>query len=399
MKKTMKFNVQLFTTFCFTAILVLKVSSQNSSTFFKQNELWGLKNSKGVQIIAPKFTNEFSPEFYFANNSYALVEINKKFGFVDRVGKEVVPIQYDDVSGHHFGDYLQVKKNQKWGLLDISTLKEVTDFIYDSLYFHSSTFNDSEAEDVGFYEVVLLHTRIGGHVEDGLTYGGSWGMIEVSKKGFKEILPCSFDAVNVFTNYFLVEKEGAWGAYSRDSKLVIPMIYNYLDFIPHMNCFVANQGDGKKKQNSSWYDDFHFEGGKWGLLNEKGEILIPFEFSYFRPKPNRERDDSVSVELIKVGNNGKYGLIDLKGKFRIPMVYDEIDDNIYSYNDFMDFLPYHDENYLVKVKVKDKWGMVSLENKVIIPIDFDTVNRVGDYYEVIGKGTFKLDAKGNKLDD
>jgi len=65
----------------------------------------------------------------------------------------------------------------------------------------------------------------------------------------------------------------------------------------------------------------------------------------------------------------------------------------------MDFLPYHDENFLVKVKLMDKWGMVNLENKFVIPCEFDDINRVGNYYEVIVKSSYKLDAKGNKIKD
>lgn len=206
------------------------------------------------------------------------------------------------------------------GLFNLSTLKEVTEFIYDSLYFHSSSYFDSNGEDLGFNEAILLQTRIGGNEVNEVMKGGSWGIIEVSPNGFKEILPSDFERVMVFNDYFIVFQEGKCGAYGRGGKMVIPLNYNYLDFSRTLNCFVANIGDGTKVQNSDWFDDFHYAGGKWGLLSEKGEILIPLEFEYFRPKPNKERENTSSIELIKVGNEDKFGLIDLKGKFRIPMV-------------------------------------------------------------------------------
>ena len=58
-----------------------------------------------------------------------MVRLDKKYGFIDKTGKEVIPIKYDNAWG--FSEELaNVRLNNKWGFID-KTGKEVTPIKYD----------------------------------------------------------------------------------------------------------------------------------------------------------------------------------------------------------------------------------------------------------------------------
>ncbi len=107
MKKTIKFSILFF-------FLI-------SSVFcFSQKEK---KNSK-----FPKY--DYVGSF---NNGLAKVKFNKKWGFIDTLGVEVVPIIYHEVTT--FSDGLaKVRVNEKWGMVDTNgnvIVKPTFDWIYD----------------------------------------------------------------------------------------------------------------------------------------------------------------------------------------------------------------------------------------------------------------------------
>lgn len=58
-------------------------------------------------------------DFY---NGYAAVCVGDKWGFIDRHGNEVVPLQYDYVSSFHNG-YAKVQLNEKWNYIKRRSLK------------------------------------------------------------------------------------------------------------------------------------------------------------------------------------------------------------------------------------------------------------------------------------
>ncbi|PQJ21730.1 WG repeat-containing protein [Tenacibaculum sp. SG-28] len=65
-------------------------------------------------IIQPKFEN-----IYFINDSelYA-VENNKKFGFIDKAGRVVIPLIYDKVGFNINDNLIPALKDGKWGFIN-----------------------------------------------------------------------------------------------------------------------------------------------------------------------------------------------------------------------------------------------------------------------------------------
>ena len=127
---------------------------------------------------------------YRFSEGLAKVELNNKFGYIDRTGREVIPCKYDWINA--FSDGLAiVNLNGKYGFID-ETGREVIPCKYDSIF----DFKD------GLSKVIL---------------NGKFGYID---KTGKEICPCKYDGIGDFVeglapvilNWKLgfIDKQGNW---------------------------------------------------------------------------------------------------------------------------------------------------------------------------------------------
>ncbi len=132
-----------------------------------------------------------------------------------------------------------------------------------------------------------------------------------AKKGFmgwkyviKDNFTCSSKEFDEKTNLAAVQSvsNNKWGVINKKGETVIPFEYQEgLD--------IKNEKIVAKKD------------GKWGLLDTSGKILIPFEYDYL----NAESTKNTTVLLARKGENPKqYGFIDFSGKILVPIEYDEV---------------------------------------------------------------------------
>ena len=63
------------------------------------------------------------------SEGFAAVMLNKKWGFINKEGKEIFPLKYDLVSYFENG-FARVKLNGKWGFIDLQG-KEICQLKYD----------------------------------------------------------------------------------------------------------------------------------------------------------------------------------------------------------------------------------------------------------------------------
>ncbi len=386
--------MKLLTTVAFICLFTLSAfystafGQANSVTFFQKNGLWGLRHdTKGKIIVKPKYSNKEKPWFGGFSDDLAVVEKNGKFGLIDKTGKEIVPIQFDAINNVHFGNIIQVSKNNKWALLNISTQKEISTMTYQSFeYVNGFCSIDSDAYENGFF----LKTKNG--------ESGKCGLVKVNESSVNEILPIEYNEIIAIGNIIMVRQNDKWGCFDCNNNPIIPIKYSYIEFYPRLDLFLVGSEGGKKVKNSEWSDDRYYSGGNWGFLNKTGKEFVALQYDYVRPKPDRKKE-SEGPELVKVGKNNKFGLVDLNGKVIIQLKYDEIDDNIYSFNDFMDILPYSDENGLFKVKLNGKWGMINSDDKTIIPIFYDKIEYLSEIYEAtLNDEITNFDKTGKKLE-
>ncbi len=92
----------------------------------KLNGKWGYINKIGKEVIPLKYDY-----LYAFREGLAEAELNKKWGFIDRTGKEIIPIKYDYLGFFKEG-LAKVKLNGKWGFID-KTGKEVIPIKYDEV--------------------------------------------------------------------------------------------------------------------------------------------------------------------------------------------------------------------------------------------------------------------------
>ena len=185
---------------------------------------YGMINKKGALVVPYKYN-------YIADmeDGFAKVELKNKKGFIDKTGNEIVPVIYDDAT--QFSDAVaSVTKNGKRGFVD-ATGKLIISTIFDYDYgFHSGTALVSKA--------------------------GKWGLID--KKG-KEIIPIAFDVVYNLTpdhSLFKVKENGKMYMVDKNNRKITKTGFDDIAMFAGEYAIVQ---ENKKK----------------GLINKKGEIIVP----------------------------------------------------------------------------------------------------------------------------
>jgi len=136
--------------------------------------------------------------------------------------------------------------------------------------------------------------------------------------------------------------------------------------------------DGKIIQSEVKYDDILniSEGlvgvkldNKWGFINNKGEIAIPFIYE----DASSFREGLAGVQIIQPFDTvdltpyktefdfrlkRKWGFIDKEGNEIIPFMYDSVS-------------PFSDG--LARAKFDNKWGVINIKNEVVIPFIYDGI--------------------------
>ncbi len=168
---------------------------------------WTYIDSTGKEI-----TNFIYDEAFPFAGGYALVIIGKKEGLLDKSGKEIIPVSFDEIgervdmvpgktSPFHDG-LIRVRQNEKWGFID-KTGKVVVPLIY------SNAHNLSEGL---------------GAVEQ----KGKWGFID---KTGKVVVPLIYSNAYDFSEGLgAVEQKGKWGFIDKTGKVVILLKYDWVGY-------------------------------------------------------------------------------------------------------------------------------------------------------------------------
>ena len=249
----------------------------------------------------------------------AEVSLDRKYGFIDKNGNEIIPLIYDRTSSELFGNkerynegLILVNLRKKYGFLD-NTGREVIPFKYDL----ALAFSEGLAiVNLGFDDTKSLDTK-----------NGKYGFID--NKG-NEVIPIKYDFAENFSNGLArVKLDQKWGFINKIGKEVLPLKYGY--------AFSFSEGLAAVSVNH-----------KSGFIDLNGNKIIPFKYYYAC---------SFREGLAKVNLNGKWGFIDKQGNEIIPIQYD----NALSFREG-----------LAAVKFNDKWGFFDKSGKEIIPFIYDS---------------------------
>jgi hypothetical protein len=143
---------------------------------------------------------------------------------------------------------------------------------------------------------------------------------------------------------------------------------------------------------------------KTGLLNEKNETIIPFEYDYIQFE-NTGGDDSTYNFRVK-NKNGNIGILNNYNQTLLPENYSELtginDDIVYN------GVRQNKQHYIAKV-ANGKYGVITQDNKEFLPFVYDSIIKVNtlrdnnnrfiqSYFTVIYRGKYGiLNKKGEYL--
>jgi hypothetical protein len=287
-----------------------------------------------------KYQNHQSEKYGLTN-----VERNGKWGFIDKTGKEIIPLIYDDSSWFQNG-ITWCKFKGKLGMIDEKG-KVIVPFIYDSanwlndklvvayLNGKCGLFTNAKVplcpiiyDYIGIPNgSVVQHNRIPVRLNNKYGYLNTDG---------KLVIPFKYNAVNPFQYCGLatVNLNGYYGCIDATDKTIVPFKYSFINpFEPRIAMASLN--------------------GYLGWVNTKGAIVVPFEY---QDAKNWFRENG----LTTVEKNGKWGAIDTAGRLFIACKYD---DPIY-----------FEGNISTEVHVNGQIGILGFSGKEIIPPKYDSAS-------------------------
>lgn len=195
----------------------------------------------------------------------------KKYGFIDKTGKLVIPCVYDNLDIDFFKNGVAiVSKDKLYGLIDKSG-KVIAPISYEYIDHNWSKRKWTEAKK-----------------------DGKCGVLDVSGK---EVIPCSYQSLESWGDGLIaVYRDGKWGFIDENGKQIAP--YEYDKTSPFRSGFAEVKKDGKE-----------------GLIDMSGRLVIPCAYELI--------SYSSLYNLVLFKENGRYGFFDCNGTMVIPPVFSE----------------------------------------------------------------------------
>ncbi|MDP8051324.1 WG repeat-containing protein [Pasteurella atlantica] len=305
----------------------------NGFTTAHKNGKSGIINTKGQWVINPQF--EIIGEF--AKNGLAFATKNDLYGYINTKGEWVIPPRFKRVSDFSANGLARMEEKGKYGFID----KRGKWVIPPQFWF---------AEDFGDYDVTPAKER-----ENGL-----YGLID--RRGQWVVQP-QYRYIGAFNEESLAEvytKDGKFAYINKKGKIVTALFDSQTIFY---------EGLAERTKDN------------WGMLNTKGEWVIPPEFDYIHNSYNG---------YVIVEKNDKYGAFDRKGKLVIPLT--------------LEWIQSFSNNGLAEAKKNTKYGYINTKGEWVIKPQFDETHFFdsnglakvvydGKYGYINEKGKFIVPAK------
>ena len=187
--------------------------------------------------------------------------------------------------------------------------------------------------------------------------GYKYGLLDYRKN--KEITPPLYNDISPIkpfsSNLFSFEQNGKYGVINQKGKILIQPVFDDIGYN-----FSSNLLSAKK-------------GGKYGFVNKKGKFVINPIFSFVF-----DFKEGKAVFCDSISQKRKCGIIDGKGDIIVKPIYDYIGNN-------------NAEKNIYIIKQGDKYGVINDKMKLILEPVYDEISK--DYREDADAFTAK---KGNK---
>lgn len=278
-----------------------------------------------------------------------LVEIDKRFGYIDNEGKMVISLQFSQARGFSPDGLAAVKRGRHWGFIDFQgklriapQFEAVSDFAGGLAAFKYSKWYWLQAKwgYLNYQGKIVIEPQFNQafSFSEGLALvrvGFLWGYINT--EGVMMIEPQFEEAGNFKSGFARVKFNTKWGYINPQGKVVIPPRDNARDFSEDLAAVEINQfwgyidKLGKLVIQPQYLDALDFSEGlapilmetkflgllvtgqKWGYINKLGTVAIEPQFDWA---------DSFAEGLAAVKKNNYWGYINKLGQMVIAPRFD-----------------------------------------------------------------------------
>ncbi len=390
----------------------------------------------------PAFQSDAYAKAFIFSERLARVEVNEKYGFIDTLGKLVIPAIYSQASDFNGGRALVSYFGESYYIdhHGATISRNMKGFCWGNEFWRIYANGEKFAKETKYAIESVEDKKLSEYLYEGWCDGiignlvclkkeGKWGYFNI--KNFNEEIPFIYEEARPFSEGLACVIAGKKCGYINEKgETVIPIIYDIRpsEGVDSSSSFVNGfvrlvKGTGEKnadgKEILKWaYADklgnfiteFLYDGacdfregiaavcrdGKWGLINKLGkEIVAPIYdeiyYNYY---------DNYGDILACVKNDGKWGVIDKGGSIIIPFSYDEIKNHYTIQNDPIKKYQYRFNEECFSVKLNGKWGIIDKSGKIIVPMEYDNdiifingyaiVRRGGEYGVMDSKGSIVI---------
>ena len=367
------------------------INNDKEDSYFKGGVAIVLKNNKphflDKNLSEIKTTELYDNAESFTDNGFSIVEKNEKFGVISNDGKIVLHSIYSSIEHpQQYSNKLEifaVKKNNTFQIFN-ADFKPITssNFLeYEWIKFKKQ----NNAIDV----LILKNAK------------EKKGIIDIENGN--NLIPFEYDEITLIDyETFIVKKSNLFGVINNKNETLIPISNS--EIYPTDEHFVVQNSQGSslfdKKFKSilnNHYQDLEpvyydqnnkfiaKKNGKYGIIKLDESNLVPFKYDEisnwveYGPKAHF------------VTENHKKGLISYDGKILIPTQFDS--------------LSYISDDYIIVSKNK-KYGVLNIKNKIYIPIIYEKIyidwyntrmkNETPEIY-VLRNGIYSIVNQENKI--
>lgn len=242
-------------------------------------------------------------------------EPRKLYGVINKKGETVIPFEYVHIK-RYFDVYFAWKKDAGHGVMTLSG-KVLVPFEYKNGSFGADTalvfISPGKQRIVKPVSSEKVQILVEGNFEDmsvepagqrpmvAVKQQGRWGILDYQNR---LLVPCEYDNIQkVFEQHVVAVKNGKMGIVNLNNTPEVPFEYETINERLRNGLFSFGVTVSPGKQNR-------------GLVDSTGRVVVPANYQAVA--------QFYHCDLMKVSNNGKWGILDRSGKLRTPLQFSDV---------------------------------------------------------------------------
>lgn len=340
----------------------------------QRDGLFGFKLEDGTEIVPPKykFVDEFHDGFCLVLSDY------EKLGMINRRGKEILPCIFQELVYPTEG-IIKARKDGLFGFYDTAGRELMApQWAAASSFFEGravvSVSLDSFTSVYGFIDttgrmVLPAVYEYAYPFKEGRAVVKQYDRMGLIDTNGNEVIPIKYaflSGMNEGRIFARDAENGKIAMFDGNGKQKTPFIYDDVMSYNENYYVVMRNGmqtylDAKGKERFGSYNVAgRFLGGyacvqrgeKYGIINKRGRFILPMKYENKKHRPSAY---VFHEGLAMVEKDGKLGFVNTKGKVVIPIQYESA---------------FHFSEGLAPVSTENAWGYIDKENNQIIPFMF-----------------------------